>query len=129
MDKPSGLYCLGQHFTVWYTALKKDSTPDHDPRPLHPLQPDLEYRRWAKIPKGSYICPYCEAGERKKVKKVDQYEQILNQLSGIQQSLDRIEELIKKELVPGLAHQERVDVEEVSKRLCNHFLTKEVTES
>lgn len=60
---------------------------------------------------------------------MDQYEQLLNQLSGIQQSLDRIEELIKKELVPGLAHQERVDVEEVSKRLCNHFLTKEVTES
>ena len=60
---------------------------------------------------------------------MDKAEQITNQLSDIQQSLDRIEKLIKEELVPGLAHQERVDVEEVSKRLCNHFLTKEVTES
>lgn len=26
--KPTGLYCLGQHFAIWYLTLKKDSIPD-----------------------------------------------------------------------------------------------------
>lgn len=48
---------------------------------------------------------------------MDKAEQITNQLSDIQQSLDRIEKLIKEELVPGVRDQGRVEIEEVSSKL------------
>ena len=48
---------------------------------------------------------------------MDKAEQMTNQLSDIQQSLDRIEKLIKEELVPGVRDQGRVDIEEVSREL------------
>ena len=48
---------------------------------------------------------------------MDKAEQITNQLSSIQQSLDRIEKLIKEELVPGVRDQGRVDIEKVSREL------------
>ena len=48
---------------------------------------------------------------------MDKCEQITNQLSSIQQSLDRIEKLIKEELVPGVRDQGRVDIEKVSREL------------
>ena len=44
-------------------------------------------------------------------------EQIIMRLSDIQQSLDRIEKLIKEELVPGVRDQGRVDIEKVSREL------------
>ena len=48
---------------------------------------------------------------------MDKAEQITNQLSDIQQSLDRIEKLIKEELVPSVRDQGRVDIKEVSREL------------
>lgn len=48
---------------------------------------------------------------------MDKAEQITNQLSDIQQSLDRIEKLIKEELVPGVRDQGRVDIKEISREL------------
>ena len=48
---------------------------------------------------------------------MDKAEQITNQLSSIQQSLDRIEKLIKEEIVPGVRDQGRVDIEKVSREL------------
>ena len=48
---------------------------------------------------------------------MDKCEQITNQLSSIQQSLDRIEKLIKEEIVPGVRDQGRVDIEKVSREL------------
>lgn len=48
---------------------------------------------------------------------MDKCEQITNQLSSIQQSLDRIEKLIKEELVPGVRDQGRVDIEEAANKI------------
>ena len=48
---------------------------------------------------------------------MDRAEQIIMRLSDIQQSLDRIEKLIKEELVPGVRDQGRVDIKEISREL------------
>lgn len=51
-------------------------------------------------------------------------EQLISLLFAIQQSLDRIEKLIKEELIPDVRDQGRVDVEDVSNRIHSKMLNQ-----
>lgn len=51
-------------------------------------------------------------------------EQLISLLFAIQQSLDRIEKLIKEELVPNVRDQGRVDVEDMSNKIYSEMLNR-----
>lgn len=55
---------------------------------------------------------------------MDKMEQLINLFFFIQQSLDRIEKLIKEELVPDVREQGRVDIEDMSNKIHSEMLNR-----
>lgn len=55
---------------------------------------------------------------------MDKMEQLISLLFSIQQSLDRIEKLIKEELVSDVRDQGRVDVEDMSNKIHSEMLNR-----